>query len=66
MISFMVANEFTIKNDTNILDNDIKSTVEIKKENSFTHLYELKWFLGHTLSLQYLIYVPRSSESDHR
>lgn len=42
LISFMVANEFTIKNDTNILDNDIKSTVEIKKENSFTHLYELK------------------------
>lgn len=41
LISFMVAYEFTIKNDTNILDNDIKSTVEIKKENSFTHLYEL-------------------------
>lgn len=41
LISFMVAHEFTIKNDTNILDNDIKSTVEIKKENSFTHLYEL-------------------------
>lgn len=43
LISFMVAHEFTIKNgDTNILDNDIKSTLEIKKENSFTHLYELK------------------------
>lgn len=42
LISFMVAHEFPIKNDTNILDNDIKSTVEIKKENSFTHLYILK------------------------
>lgn len=42
LISFMVAHEFTIKNDTYILNNDIKGTAEIKKENSFTHLYELK------------------------
>lgn len=40
LIFFMVVYEFIIKNDINILDNDIKSIVEIKKENLFIYLYE--------------------------